>query len=100
MKRGLCVKCGAATVRAARNGIQMGDRIDTLLRPHVDAGSRGATRSQSAELWAFGCFSCGYVELYVLDAASRDFMKKKWAAVAPEGASTPPPPPPAPPLSA
>ncbi len=83
------MKCGAATVHAAKNGIVMGDdTIDTRLRPNLGPGFRGMVRNQPTELWAFGCTTCGYVELHVLDPAGLAFMAGQWTPVAP----TDPPP--------
>jgi hypothetical protein len=75
-------------VRAARNGVEMGEHPSaTHLRPHLEPGFRGMVRTHGAELWAFACTTCGYLELHVLDAASLAYIAEHWVAV---------PPPPAP----
>jgi hypothetical protein len=91
------VKCGAATVRAAKDGIQMGESTHTSLRPNIGPGFRGILRLHPTELWTFGCTSCGYVELFVLDPGGTAFMEQNWAPVPPAAASPGPPPPPPPP---
>jgi hypothetical protein len=89
MRRGTCVKCGASDVRAARNGIVIGDHPQTLLRPDIGPGFRGMARSQPADLWAYGCPSCGYVELYVMDATGRAFMEQTWSPASEAGDAPP-----------
>jgi hypothetical protein len=81
MRRGTCVKCGATTVRAAVNGIQLGDQAYTALRPHLEPGFRGAVRRQQADLWAYACTTCGYVELHLLDAAALQYVGQHWLPV-------------------
>lgn len=82
MRRGTCVKCGAATVRAAANGIEMGDRpSQTFLRPNIGPGFRGMVRNHSAQLWAFGCATCGYVELHLADPSALAFIAEHWVPV-------------------
>jgi len=89
MRRGTCVKCGAATVRAAANGIDHGTTgIKALIRPHLEPGFRGAVRPQQADLWVFACTTCGYVELYVLDAEAIAYIQQTWMPI-PPAADTP-----------
>ena len=84
MRRGSCVKCGSATVRAAKNGVEMGDQPSrTFLRPHVGPGFRGMVRNQEAELWAFACTTCGYLELHLVDPSSLAFIAQQWVEVPP-----------------
>lgn len=91
MRRGICVKCGAATVRAAKNGLAMGERPDqTFLRPNIGPDFRGMVRNQGTDLWAFGCTTCGYLELFVLEAGGLAFMEQSWAPVPPQQPATPP----------
>ncbi|NLV56498.1 MAG: hypothetical protein GXY13_12895 [Acidimicrobiales bacterium] len=91
MRHGTCIKCGAATVRAAKNGVEMGERTGrTFVRPHLDAGFRGIVRNQPVDLWAFACATCGYLELHLLDPPALSFIAERWVEV-------PPTPPPAPP---
>ena len=81
MRRGTCIKCGASTVRAAKNGIVTGEFNDTSLRPNVGPDFRGAVRRQSVDLWAFGCATCGYVELHLLDPAGLAYISEQWVEV-------------------
>lgn len=86
MRRGTCVKCGAATVRAAANGIDLGTAgVRALLRPHLEPGFRGAVRSQPADLWTFACTTCGFVEQYVLDPQAIAFIQQSWMPIPPAG---------------
>jgi predicted nucleic-acid-binding Zn-ribbon protein len=90
VRRGSCVKCGSATVRAARNGVALGEHAGrTSLRPHLEPGFRGIVRPHEAELWAFACATCGYLELHLVDPSSLAFIAQQWVEV-------PPAPPPAP----
>ena len=82
MRHGTCVKCGSATVRAARNGIVAGELPQTQLRPDIGPGFRGMARNQPTDLWAFACTACGYVELYVIDPAGTAFIEQAWSEVA------------------
>lgn len=91
MRRGLCVKCGAATVRHAVNGLAMGDDAHTLVRPHIPAGFRGAARLHRGQVEAYACTSCGYLELAVTDAATLAFIAESWEPVAPAAPTMPPP---------
>jgi hypothetical protein len=84
MRRGICVKCGAATVRAAANGIDHGTAgVKAVLRPHLEPGFRGVVQSQQADLWSFACTSCGYVEQYVLDPVGIAFIQQRWMPIPP-----------------
>jgi hypothetical protein len=67
-----------------------GEYTQTLLRPNIGPDFRGIVRNQAADLWAFGCTSCGYVEQYVLAPAGIAFMEQNWAPVQP-GESPPSP---------
>ena len=89
MRRGICVKCGAATVKAANHGIQMGQSSEAHLRPNIGPGFKGMVVPQATALWSFGCTSCGYVELYVLDPAGIAFIDQTWESVPPEGGDSP-----------
>lgn len=99
MRRGICVKCGAATVRAAKNGVELGgDRtVRTYLRPNLGPGFKGMVRNQETDLWAFGCTTCGYIEWFLLDPAGIAFVNQHWMPVPPPAESPPPPPSPSPP---
>lgn len=81
MRRGVCVKCGAATVRAARNGVATGEHHEALLRPHLGPDFRGAVRRQAADLWGFACTTCGYVELHLLDPKAIAYINENWIEV-------------------
>jgi hypothetical protein len=95
MRRGICVKCGAATVRAANNGVEIGEGTQATLRPHLEPGFRGIVVPHRTDLWAFGCTTCGYVELHVLDPEGIAFMAQQWVPVPPTAPAPPPSPPPA-----
>lgn len=86
------MKCGAATVRAAENGIEMGEHATPHLRPHLGPAFRGIVRNQAVKLWAFCCTSCGYVELQLLDPAAIAFVTERWIEVPPPAPTAPPPP--------
>ena len=81
MRRGTCVKCGATTVRAAANGMQLGDHEQAALRPHLEPGFRGAIRRQPAQLWTYACTTCGYVELHLIDPAALGYIAQQWLPV-------------------
>lgn len=86
MRRGTCTTCGAATVRAARNGITLGTTEGAALRPHMEPGFRGAVRVQQADLWAFACVTCGFLEFHLPDAATLQYIGDHWLPVPPTGA--------------
>jgi hypothetical protein len=89
VRRGICVKCGAATVRAARNGIGFsGGSPQGVLSPDLAPGFRGAVRNQQTDFWVFGCTTCGYLELYVLDPAGLSFMEQTWTPIPPTPPTT------------
>lgn len=81
MRHGTCVKCGATTVRAAANGVQIGERPWVQLRPHVGSDFRGILHTHRSDLWAYVCTTCGYVELHLIDPAGLEFVKEQWAEV-------------------
>lgn len=81
MRNGTCVKCGTATVRAARNGIVIGELPNTALRPDLGPGFRGMVRTQPTDLWAFACTTCGYLELHVLDPVGLRYIEQSWTEV-------------------
>ena len=92
MRRGVCPKCGTATVRAAKNGIEMGERPhQTFLRPNIGPDFRGMVRNHPTEMWTFGCISCGYLEMYVLDPGGLAFIDGNWVEVPPPPADPAPP---------
>jgi hypothetical protein len=81
MRRGTCVKCGAASVRAARNGLQTGEGTQAALYPHLAPGYRGAVRRQPADVWAYACTTCGYLELHLIDQGAMPFIGQHWLPV-------------------
>jgi hypothetical protein len=81
MRNGICVKCGAATVKTAKNGIMVGERPEPVIRPHLERGFRGIARSHSGEVWVFVCMTCGYLEWAIYDPATLGFIDDKWQAV-------------------
>lgn len=84
MRRGTCVKCGSTTVRAAANGVQLGEHPFAVLRPNIGPGFRGVVRTHRTDIWTFLCTTCGYTELYVLDPEALAFATEQWGQV--EGA--------------
>jgi hypothetical protein len=81
MRRGTCVKCGATEVRAARNGLRLGEYHQPQLNPHLEPGFRGAVRSLNTEVWVYGCTACGYLELHTFDPAALQLMGETWLPV-------------------
>jgi hypothetical protein len=81
MRRGTCVKCSAATVRAARNGVRLGEYEHASLRPHLEPGFRGIVRPQPADLWTYVCTTCGYLELHLIDASALAYVTESWLPV-------------------
>ena len=82
VRHGICVKCGAARVRAARNGIGLsGGSPQGVLVPDLPPGFRGAVRNQQVDFWVFGCVTCGYLELYMLDPNGLAYMDQHWTPV-------------------
>jgi hypothetical protein len=79
MRNGRCTKCGATTIRAARNGVQFGTL--PALYPNLEPGFRGMLRPLQAELWTFVCLTCGYLEWGVFDAAALAFVAERWSEV-------------------
>ena len=90
MRRGVCVKCGAATVHAARNGVVMGENLRTYLRPNVAPDFRGIARTHQTDVWAFACATCGYLELQLFDPAALAFVAETWQPVPPPDATPTP----------
>lgn len=83
------MKCGAATVRAAANGLETGSAgVKARLRPHLEPGFRGAVQLQQADLWHFACTSCGYVEQYLLDPQAIAFITQSWMPIPPQADAT------------
>jgi predicted nucleic-acid-binding Zn-ribbon protein len=84
MRDGKCAKCGAATVRAARNGISDSAGHTTMQENH-EGRLRGIVRPFLGEAWQFACTSCGYLEWYVLDPATIAHIEGTWFPVEPSG---------------
>lgn len=92
MRDGRCVRCGATTVRAARNGIELGERpSQTYFRPHLDPGFRGIVRSHPGEVWNLLCTTCGHLEWAIYDPATIAYINEHWMPVPVQPASPPPP---------
>ncbi len=81
MRRGTCVKCGAATVRAAPNGVQLGEHVQAVVRPDLAPGFRGFVRSHATDAWTYACTTCGYFEHYLLDPQALAFVAHSWRPV-------------------
>ena len=82
MRNGRCVKCGAATVRAARNGISSQSGHTTMFA-HMEGRPRGMVVPFRGEAWQFACTSCGYLEWWVLDPQTLGHIQSTWAPVTP-----------------
>ena len=83
MRSGRCVKCGAETVRAARNGISRQSQHTTMFA-HMEGPPRGMVRPEAGQAWQFACTSCGYLEWWVLDPQTIQFIEGNWMPVTPE----------------
>ena len=82
VRRGVCDRCGAATVRAARNGIETADSgIRARLRPDLSPEFRGSVRLHQADLYAYCCTSCGYVELHLPRPEDLAYVTQHWTPV-------------------
>ena len=82
MRNGRCVKCGAATVRAARNGIS-NQSTHTTMHAHMEGRPRGMVIPFQGEAWQFACTSCGYLEWWVLDPRTLEHIQSTWTPVPP-----------------
>jgi hypothetical protein len=86
MRDGRCPKCGHLTVRAARNGLQLGENYAIGVRPHRNPNEQGVFRAQRTEdLWTYACTTCGYLELHLLDQEALAFVRERWLEVPPTG---------------
>lgn len=84
MRNGTCIKCGNATVHAARNALSLGGRHSASLYPQIEPGFRGiVTGHQTDGIWQFACGTCGYFEMYVLDAEAIAFIRQAWRLLPP-----------------
>ncbi|WP_067538121.1 hypothetical protein [Nocardia crassostreae] len=82
MRDGICSKCSAPTVHAAQNGLRLGEDSHAVLMPHTGPGFRGILQGHNTTgLWQFACTTCGYLEMYVLDAAAIGFIQQRWTPV-------------------
>ena len=81
MRHGTCAKCASTTIRAAANGVQLGEHPHAQLRPQVGPGFRGIVRNHLTDIWSFACTTCGYVEMYLLDPEATAFIEQQWAPV-------------------
>lgn len=80
MRDGRCSKCGAATVRAAKNGVDLG-HVQAGLRPNLQSGFRGIVRLHHTDMWNFVCVTCGHMEWALHDPAALAFVSERWAEV-------------------
>jgi len=82
VRRGVCDRCGAATVRAARNGVDTGQTgVTAVLRPDIPPDFRGVVKTHRADLYAYCCTSCGYVELHLPRQEDLAFVAQTWTPV-------------------
>jgi hypothetical protein len=78
MRNGTCVKCGATTVRGARNGIS--DQTEhTTMQAHWEGRPRGMVVPFQGEAWQFACTSCGYLEWWIVDPQTIEHIESTWA---------------------
>jgi hypothetical protein len=82
MRNGTCVKCGAATIRAARNGISNHSGHTTMFA-HMEGRPRGMVIPFPGEAWQFACTSCGYLEWWVVDPQTIEHIRSTWVPVSP-----------------
>ena len=80
MRDGRCTKCRATTIRAARNGVDLG-HATAGLRPNLEPDFRGAIRLHQTDLWNFVCLTCGYFEWGMFDPAALAYVNEHWSAV-------------------
>jgi predicted nucleic-acid-binding Zn-ribbon protein len=82
MRDGRCTKCGATTVRAAKNGVDISERGNQAqLRPNIGEGFRGIVRTHPADIWNFVCLTCGYLEWGIYDPAALAYIDGQWTAM-------------------
>jgi predicted nucleic-acid-binding Zn-ribbon protein len=81
MKSGKCPKCGATSVRMARNGIS-DTASHTTMFAHMEV-PRGMVVPQQGEARQFACTGCGYLEWWILDPQTIQFIEQSWAPVTP-----------------
>lgn len=92
MRDGVCSRCGAATVQAARNGVNFGENSAWVdFQIHRDPADRGIFRVHRGEVWSFLCTSCGALEFAVFDPATIAFTQQSWMHVTPKPPAPPPP---------
>jgi predicted RNA-binding Zn-ribbon protein involved in translation (DUF1610 family) len=86
VRNGRCPTCGSTTIRAARNGLQLGENYAIGIRPHRAPDEQGVFRAHRTEdIWAFVCTTCGALELYVIDEQALAFIRERWVEVPPTG---------------
>lgn len=84
MRTGVCPKCSSASVRAACNGLMLGQGTYATLMPSIEPGFRGMRQGHNVPgMWQFVCTNCGYLEMFVLDAEALDFVGRTWTPVPP-----------------
>jgi hypothetical protein len=78
----VCDKCGSTTVRTARNGIDTGQTATRAsLRPDIPPDFRGVLRPHQADLYAYCCTTCGYVELHLPRPEDLAYVSQHWTPV-------------------
>jgi hypothetical protein len=82
MRNGTCPKCGATSVRMARNGISSQSTHTTIFQ-HFEDRPRGMVVPHQGEARQFACTGCGYVEWWIVDPDTIRFIEQSWAPVAP-----------------
>lgn len=80
MRNGKCPKCGAESIRMARNGIS-GQSGHTTMFAHMEGPPRGMVIPQQGEVRQFACTQCGYLEWWILDPGTIQFIEQNWAPV-------------------
>ena len=78
MKSGKCTKCGSSSVRMARNGISTKSGHTTMFA-HMEGPPRGMVVPQQGQVTQFACTECGYVEAWILDPETIQFVEQNWA---------------------
>ncbi|HEX8457981.1 MAG TPA: hypothetical protein VF656_11845 [Pyrinomonadaceae bacterium] len=79
MRDGKCRSCGALTVFAKQNGLQVGGHSGGVF-------IYTSWATMPAPAVAFVCTSCGYFEHYVIDRKKLEEVARTWTRVAAEDA--------------
>ena len=78
MKKGICPKCGSATIFAKADGLKF-----SAMKGLVFVETGGATMASAAV--AYVCTTCGYFENYINDPNKLAVVEKNWQKVTPQG---------------